>query len=172
MTNALAFLPLTFDTIRDLSNLAPAPDKTHLIQSINRTIPQSLVSEETHTFGAFKGRDAVGLIALEDARVMNDLRGSIVGDCLLIWQLLVDGHHERQGIGTAMVDFAKSYSGLVGLSGVALATLDNVDHTPLPFYEKQGFTATGRRIQDGPDNLLELVWRPARNTHRTARSDV
>jgi len=160
-TPELAFLPLTFDTIRRLSGLTLATDKSHLIQPLSRTIPQSLVSEETHTFGVFQGDIAVGLIALEDARVMDVLRASPIKDCLLIWQIMVDENHERHGIGSAMIDFAKSYAALVGLSGVALATLDKTKQTPLPFYEKHGFTPTGRRLQDGDDDLLELVWHPA-----------
>jgi len=144
-----------------VSRMSVAPEKAHLIQPLGVTIAQCLVSEETNPFGAFKQGAAVGFIALEDARVMPDLHGSIIQDCLLIWQVMVDHKHERQGIGSAMIDFAKSYAALVGLSGVALATLDKSVHTPLPFYERHGFKPTGRRIKDDDDDLLELIWQAA-----------
>ena len=157
----LSFLPLTYHTIDRLAGLTLAAQKSHLIQPLTKTIPQSLVSEETQAFGVFKDATPVGLIALEDARVMDHLNDTPIADCLLIWQIMVDARHERQGHGTAMVSFAKSYATLVGLDGLALATLDATEHTPLPFYEKLGFSPTGRRIQDGADDLIELVWRPA-----------
>jgi len=161
MTPKLAFLPLTFDTIAKLSNIAPAPEKASIVQPIARIMAQSLVGSETIGFGVFEGRDPVGVIALEDSRVMDGIDEPLIQNCLFIWQVFVDANHERRGIGSAMIEFAKSYAVNAGLTGVALATDDQSAHTPLPFYAKHGFIPTGRRIQDGPDDLLELVWRPS-----------
>ena len=155
----LNFLPLTFDTVERLSGLATAPQKAHLVRPAARLIAQAALSAENTTFGVFLDDVAVGLISLDDPRVMNEPADPLTRDCLDIWQLLVDGKHERQGIGRAMVEFAKSYAQLVGLSGLALNTMDNAKHAPLAFYEKLGFAPTGRRHQVGRDDMIELVWR-------------
>jgi len=160
MTDKLAFLPLSYDLINTVSKVQHAKGKAHLNQPLTTTIAQSLLSEETVAFGVFADKTPVGLLALDDTRVMGHMRDTPISDCLLIWQIMVNGKHERRGIGTAMVDFAKSYAALVGLNGVALATMDKVDHSPMPFYEKQGFKPTGKRIKDGDNDLIELVWRP------------
>ena len=155
----LSFLPLTFETIAILSDIGPAAGKTTLVQTTARILAQSLVGQETTAFGAFWGGEAVGLIALEDSRVMDGITEPLIQDCLFIWQVFVDAQHEGNGFGSAMIDFAKDYAQLIGLSGVALATNDAHRYSPLRFYEKHGFVPTGRRIEDGPDDLIELVWR-------------
>ncbi|GLC88045.1 GNAT family N-acetyltransferase [Lysinibacillus piscis] len=112
---------------------------------------QELVSIYSAAFGDLP-EEAAELIVFNTSTTGRKLwlirrEGVIVGtvttaeedDVQWITALAVHPHYERQGIGTALLSFAKNYAGTVGARAVMLdVELDN--SKALSVYEKAGFT--------------------------------
>jgi diamine N-acetyltransferase len=62
-----------------------------------------------------------------------------------IWKLLIDERHQRQGYGTATLDLIVEYfRGRPGVE-VAWTSAGQGEGSPIPFYERYGVRADGRR---------------------------
>ena len=150
----LKFLPLCDDLVGPFAALSVAEADRHLIAPNAVWLAEAALTPDARTF-CVVGDGPVGLVSLIDPRVVDE-DDHFTPDCLYVWRLMVDASARRSGHGARIVQFVKDYAQLVGLSGVTLTTMDRHPNNALPFYEGQGFTQTGRRLQ----GEAELIWRP------------
>ena len=75
-----------------------------------------------------------------------------------LWKLLIDERHQRRGIGTATLDLIVDY--FRNRPGVDLLSTSagQGEGSPIPFYERYGFTQTGEIVFDD-EVLLTLPLR-------------
>ena len=101
------------------------------------------------------GERAVGFVMISDGipaeRLASD--DDLLGPYFL-WRLLIDHHEQRKGYGTATLDAVVAY--LAGRSGADVlgTSAGHGPGTPLPFYERYGFVATGDFV--GHEAVLRL----------------
>jgi len=151
----LQFLPLCDEVAVPWSRLAVDPKDAHLISPNGVWMAQAALTPDARTF-CVADTVPVGLVSLIDPRVADEDNDHFTLNCLYVWRLMVDGTHRRKGYGAQIIDFVKTYAQLVGLSGVTLTTMDTEPRSAVSFYEKLGFTQTGRRL----NGEAEFIWRP------------
>ena len=73
-----------------------------------------------------------------------------------LWRLLIDRMHQRRGIGElAMRQFIQQLR-RQGVPRLFTSCAEGVAGGPRPFYDRLGFVATGRQVDDETELVLEL----------------
>ena len=98
----------------------------------------------------------VGLLAmLRPSAYPEDEDIIIRRDAAYVWRLMVGQGYQGRGFGVAALDEAKRTAKAWGYGGMTL-TVASKPHSAIPFYERYGFTLTGRMLW-GDENELEMV---------------
>lgn len=158
MKQSMQFIPLNRSNVDELSELAVRESEQHLICSNPEWLAQAAFVAESLTFGIFKEGRPVGVISFIDPRLVDEDdedHDHYQENCLYVWRVMVDKGSRGANVGVQAIEFALGYARLVGLQGVSLTTMDREAGNALPFYERLGFSATGRRL----DDEAELVFR-------------
>lgn len=122
-----------------------------MICSNSEWLAQAAFVAESLTFGIFKEGRPVGVISLIDPRLVDEDdedREHYQENCLYVWRVMVDKGSRGANVGSQAIAFALGYAKLVGLEGVSLTTMDREVANALPFYERLGFSTTGRRLDE------------------------
>jgi diamine N-acetyltransferase len=75
-----------------------------------------------------------------------------------LWKLLIDEHFQRRGYGTATLDLVSGYFRARPGVEVMWTSAGEGEGSPIPFYERYGFTRTGETVFDD-EVLLRLQLR-------------
>jgi len=148
--------PLEKATLSPVLRLAVAPQQTQFVSTAAVTVAQSMFEPASEVYGLWDGETAVGLIGMIDfTRPDADLVEGEEPDNLYLWRLLIDQGHQRQGYGSRALGFFFDRAREKGIAQVTLTAVDGPG-TPIPFYERHGFTPTGRIIK-GEVQMARLV---------------
>ena len=77
-------------------------------------------------------------VATVDGNVIGFLSAERHGETLHIWQMSVHFEHQGKGVGRALIDAARQWAKVQGLSSITLTTFRDVPWNA-PFYESCGF---------------------------------
>ena len=139
--------PLEKATLSPVLRLAVAPEQTRFVSTAAVTVAQSMFEPASEVFGLWDGETAVGLIGMIDfTRPDADLVEGEERDNFYLWRLLIDQGHQRRGYGSQALGFFFDRAREKGIARVTLTAVDGPG-TPIPFYERHGFTRTGRIIE-------------------------
>jgi len=149
------FAPITRQTLGGFLKMRLKDGQDEFVAPNAVTIAESIYEKGSEVYGIFEGQTPVGLAALIDlAHPEAFLHEGEDPNGVYLWRLSIDGAHQGQGHGRAALDFAVSRAGDLGRAYVSL-TANPQEGTPIPFYEKYGFSKTGRVI----DGEVELALR-------------
>ena len=139
--------PLEKATLSLILRMEVAPEQRIFVASAPVTVAQSMFEPASEVFGLWDGEAPVGLIGMIDfTRPDADLVEGEEPDNFYLWRLLIDQGHQRQGYGSLALGFFLDRAREKGFARVTLTAVD-APGTPIPFYERHGFTRTGRIIE-------------------------
>lgn len=150
----LSFIKANPSSVDELMSLRVKDSQQHLITNNEKWLVQTLIHSESLTFGIYHQQTAVGLVTLLDPRTTQQDTDHFQPNCLYVWRLMIDQHHQGGNFGIQALNFCKEMAQLLGLNGVTLTTMDTEKGNALEFYLSHGFQPTGRRL----DGEIELQW--------------
>jgi diamine N-acetyltransferase len=118
-------------------------------------------NEEAHArprmWVAFDSRTPVGFVMISDdiPQETLDANPDLIGPFYL-WRLLIDRRYQRRGYGSRVLDAVVEYVRSRGATVLWTSAVPG-DGSPLPFYERYGFVATGRIVEDEVELRLDLA---------------
>ncbi|OZS41909.1 spermidine acetyltransferase [Photobacterium sanguinicancri] len=151
---SINFLKINGHIAEEVIKLAVGTNQDHLIATNAEWLTQANFNNDSIDFAIYHSGQPAGLISLIDPRIRAIPDDHFQPDHLYVWRLMIDHAFQGKGIGNKAVNFAKNYAQLVGLSGVSLTTMDNEQGNAKPLYLANGFTPTGRRL----DDEIELIF--------------
>lgn len=160
----LIAVPITPGNRKDFADLRVKDDQEHLIATNEYWLDQSARVDVSETFGLVKDGENVGLFSLIDPRHVPDEdedRDHLQTDCGYLWRIMLDGKAQGQGLGPQALTLIEDYVRGAGLRGLSMTTMDTKAGNALPFYLSQGYTPTGRRLEDE----IELIKRFSEGDH-------
>ncbi|MDG2341197.1 MAG: GNAT family N-acetyltransferase [Paracoccaceae bacterium] len=148
--------PLTSKTLMPLIKLDVAAHQQGFVAPNAITMAQSLFEPGNEIYGIWEGETPVGLIAVVDMSHPNaDLDEDDDPDGLYVWRLMVAKDQQGKGYGRAAMEFAKQRCRDLGRKQLLLSAVEH-DQGAIPFYERLGFTRTGRIVSDEIEMVLAL----------------
>ena len=143
----LVVRPLEKATLSSILRLEVATEQRIFVATAPVTVAQSMFEPASEVFGLWDGETAVGLIGMIDfTRPDADLVEGEERDNFYLWRLLIDQGQQRQGYGSQALGFFIDRARAKGIARVTLTAVEGPG-TPIPFYERHGFTRTGRIIE-------------------------
>jgi len=138
---------ITRETLWPVLQLEVAPEQRRFVASNAISIAQAHFHPEAAWFRAiYAGETPVGFLMLHDEP----------GACFL-WRFMID--HRFQGLGYGRRALERLLDHVRTLPGAAEIRTSCVpgDGTPIPFYEKAGFTLTGEADEEGGELIMVAV---------------
>lgn len=140
------------------------PGQEQFVASVEKSFADAIESPEgcPRYWTINDGEEVVGFVMISDGVPASTIEAdpTIIGPYFL-WRLLIDEHHQRQGYGTATLDALVAYLRDRPDATELFTSCVPGDGTPQPFYERYGFVATGRIVED--EVLLRLDLRGGAN---------
>ena len=145
--------PLDAGTVLPVMNLEVAEAQRGLVAPNAVTLAQSIYEPASEVLGLFDGEKPVGLMAFIDtAHPEAELDEGDPTDALYLWRLMVAEGVQGKGHGRAALDHLETLARARERRQLLTSAVP-ADGTAIPFYERLGFTRTGRM----PDNEVELA---------------
>ena len=139
--------PLEKATLSSILRLEVAPEQRIFVATAPVTVAQSMFEPASEVFGLWDGETAVGLIGMIDfTRPDADLVEGEERGNFYLWRLLIGQGQQRQGYGSQALGFLIDRARAKGIARITLTAVEGPG-TPIPFYERHGFTRTGRIIE-------------------------
>lgn len=150
------FRILTAKTLMPLVNLDVADNQQDFVAPNAITMAQSLFEAGTEIYGMWVHETPVGMMAIVDmAHPDQELEPDDNPDGVYVWRLMVAKEHQGKGHGREAMRFAEKRCKEIGRSYVLLSAVDS-ENGAIPFYEKQGYTKTGK-IVDGETEMAKVL---------------
>jgi diamine N-acetyltransferase len=162
--------PVTLSPVDDanreaLQALAVRPDQTHFVAMVAKSYADAAADPGSHPrmWGLYAADDPVGFVMLSDgAESIEEEPGRWRYG---LWRLLVDARHQGRGYGRAALDLVVDYLASRPDATELYTSAVPGEGSPLPFYERYGFTQTGD-IDEGEVVLRLTLMRPAHEEDR------
>ena len=139
--------PLEEATLSSILRLEVATEQRIFVATAPVTVAQSMFEPASEVFGLWDGETAVGLIGMIDfTRPDADLVEGEERDNFYLWLLLIGQGQQRQGYGSQALGFLIDRARAKGIARITLTAVEGPG-TRIPFYERHGFTRTGRIIE-------------------------
>jgi diamine N-acetyltransferase len=148
---------ITDDNRVAVLELAVSPTQTEYVASVQQSFDDAAAAPEGKPWyrAIYAGEHPVGFVMLSDGIAPADLvDGTLLGPYYL-WRLLIDAKEQRRGYASVALRLVVDYLRGRPDAEVLLTSCVPGDETPIPFYEKQGFRATGV-VHEG-EHVLELT---------------
>jgi diamine N-acetyltransferase len=137
-----------------------APGQDRFVASVEESFRDAVtyVHAEPRYWTVHAGKAVVGFVMISDGIPMERLAADpeLVGPYFL-WRLLIDRRHQRRGYGSATLDAVVEYLAGRPNATVLFTSAGQDDGTPQPFYERYGFVATSRVVDDEVVLRLDLA---------------
>jgi diamine N-acetyltransferase len=137
------------------------PDQEQFVASVDKSFRDAIddVRACPRMWAAYDGDEIVGFVMISDGIPVETLAADddLVGPYYL-WRLLIDERHQRQGYGTAALDAVVAYLRTRPGADVLWTSCGQEPGTPQPFYERYGFEATDRFVEE--ERVMRLDLRP------------
>jgi len=137
----------------DILRLAVAPEQTELVDGVAHSLAEAAAKPDACPWcrAIYAEAVPVGFVMLTDGVPPGHPQFS---DPYYLWRLLIDAGHQRCGYGTAALDLVVQYvRGRPGAVELVTSAVPGVG-SPIPFYERLGFRATGTMY--GDEHVLVL----------------
>lgn len=136
------------------------PDQHEFVPPVAQSFREALEDARAvpRMWTAFDGDRPVGFAMISDGIPTDILAADphLMGPYYL-WRLMVDRRYQGRGYGTAILDAVVAYVRRRPGANVLLTSCTLGEGTPLPFYERYGFVATGRYEEGEPVLRLDLT---------------
>jgi len=143
--------------------LRTTPDRERFVSPVDASFRDAVVDVRAcpRMWTVHADDTMVGFVMISDGIPAGTLAAEqeIVGPYYL-WRLLIDTRYQRQGYGTATLDAVVAYLGDRPGADVLWTSAGQGDGSPQPFYERYGFVATDRIIDDEVVLRLDLTDAP------------
>jgi diamine N-acetyltransferase len=134
---------VTRDHLQVLIDLAVRPDQRDLVSPNVKTFAQAPFEPGAQVWGLWDGDTAVGLMAMVDPRDYTFFQDGDDREAAYLWRLMIADGHQGQGYGAAAIGLALKVARDWGCPRLTASVAD-VPHSNLGFYERLGFRWTGR----------------------------
>jgi len=128
-----------------------APGQERFVSSVEDSFRDAVVDARARprSWTVNDGDDVVGFVMISDGIPAEELAAApdLVGPYYL-WRLLIDKRRQRRGYGTAALDAIVAYLRDRPGADVLYTSVGRGEGSPQPFYERYGFVATGRIVED------------------------
>ena len=153
----LDFRPLDKASIIPLIRLEMAPGDDNFVAPNAVTMAQSLFDKSASIFGIWKGDAPAGFLAYCNKNHPDyELMDGEEPNGLYLWRFMIGKDFQRQGYGSAGLAFVEAEAKAHGLSHVSLSAEPEGEKSPIPFYEKNGYTRTGNIFDDEVELIKRL----------------
>jgi diamine N-acetyltransferase len=136
------------------------PEQHEFVPPVARSFREAIEDARAcpRMWTAFDGETPVGFAMISDGIPADVLAADphLMGPYYL-WRLMVDRRYQRHGYGTAILDAVVAYVRTRPGADHLLTSCSLGEGTPLPFYERYGFVATGRYEEGEPVLRLDLI---------------
>jgi histidinol dehydrogenase len=143
--------PVTEANMEELMKLAVAPHQTGFVATNTRSLAQAAYRSAGRPLGLYAEGRPVGFLLLWDGRRDPEEPR----DELCIWRLMIDAAHQGKGYGRAAIHWVIAEARRLGVAQVALSHAPENDAAG-GFYERLGFTYTGRLLDDEREMVCRL----------------
>jgi diamine N-acetyltransferase len=137
---------ITRDTLGALLALRVRPDQPGLVADNAVTLAEAPFETGSRVWGLWVGEVPVGLMALVHP---DEFQWHDAGDdteAAYLWRLMIDRNHQGKGLGRAAIALALQVARDWGKPRL-VASVSNVPHSNIGFYERLGFRKTGRIVE-------------------------
>ncbi len=139
---------VTKEHLRTLFELKVRDDQPGLVAPNEITLAQAAYEGAgAYVWGLWDGGIAVGLIAMIHSGEYADLEEGDDPEAAYIWRLMIGADHQGRGYGRAALEEAAKQARDWKLPKLTVTVVDS-PISPLPFYERAGFSRTGRIVDD------------------------
>jgi diamine N-acetyltransferase len=154
------FRRVTRDDLEAVCALRVASGQESLVTPNVMTMAEAQFEPGSLVHAMWQNGRAVGLLAMLRPSAYPAAEDIIIRrDAAYVWRLMVDKDFQGQGLGTLALDEASRIAIEWGYRGMSL-TVGGKPRSAIPFYERYGFTLTGRKLWND-DNELEMIhWFP------------
>lgn len=141
--------------------LSVGPGQDRFVSSVEQSFRDAVVDARAvpRMWAAYDGDRAVGFVMISDGIPTEtmDADPGLIGPFYL-WRLLIDEPAQRHGYGTACLDAVVTYLRTRPGADTLWTSCGQGPGTPQPFYERYGFVATDRVVEE--EVVLRLDLRP------------
>lgn len=131
---AVSLREITIETVRDVCDLAVAPEQTAFVTANAFSIAQAYFVPEAWFRAIYAGDTPVGFVMLHDDAASQEYH---------LWRFMIDARFQRHGYGRAALELVLAYvKARPGATYLSTSCVPGAGG-PRPFYEKLGFVDTG-----------------------------
>jgi diamine N-acetyltransferase len=142
----------TSKTVRALIKLKVGAHQGGLVADNAVTMAQAAYTDGSYVWGLWDTDTPVGLMAMIHPTESPDHEEGDDPNAAYVWRLMIDHAEQGKGYGKLAMSQAASQAQEWGFKRITLSVVD-APNSNIAFYEKQGFTRTGRII----DGEIELA---------------
>jgi len=144
--------PIVTDDDRELAlHVEQGPGQDRFVASVAQSFADAVRDARAmpRMWSVHHAGEVVGFVMISDGIPAAELAAGadLVGPYYL-WRLLIDERHQRRGYGTAALDAIVAYLRDRPGADVLYTSVGQGEGSPQPFYERYGFVATGRIVED------------------------
>lgn len=139
MSGSVTLREITRDSVRDVIRLSVAPDQQPFVAPNAVSLAQALFHEEAWFRAVHDGDALVGFVMLHDE---SQAKAPPERPRLTLWRLMVDQHHQRKGIGRAIMALVFEHARAKRFAELHTSYVDATGG-PEPFYRALGFVPNG-----------------------------
>ncbi len=143
------------DTVDLLIGLAVGSDQDGLVAENAVTLAEAPKVAGSRVWGLWDGSVPVGLMAMVHPHEYDRHGPGDDVNAAYLWRLMIAGEHQGKGYGQAAVAEAMAVTRGWGLSRL-VATIANVGHSNMGFYERLGFRRTGRIVDSEVEIAIDM----------------
>jgi diamine N-acetyltransferase len=131
-----------------LATLAVRSDQTHFVSSVAKSYADAAADPASHPvmWGLYADEEPVGFVMISDGA--EPIEAEPDRWRYGLWRLLIDARYQGRGYGRAALDLIVDYVTGRPDATELYASAGPGEGSPIPFYERYGFTQTGE-IDDG-----------------------
>ena len=149
---------VTREDLEAVCALDVAPDQKDLVTPNVMTMAEAPFEAGALVRALWQDEQVVGLLAmLRPSAYPEDEDIIIRRDAAYVWRLMIGEDFQGQGLGKIALDEAKRTAIEWGYGGMSL-TVGGAPHAATPFYERYGFTLTGRKLWDDENEIEMIYW--------------
>ena len=134
---------VTRDHLWPLIELTVRPDQRDLVSSNMKTFAEAPFEPGSRVWGLWDGNQPVGLMAMVHPREYPFHKHGDDREAAYLWRLMIAADRQGRGLGRAAITMALQVAREWGCPRLT-ASVSDVAHSNMGFYQRQGFHWTGR----------------------------
>jgi diamine N-acetyltransferase len=148
--------PVTRDHVRALIGLDVLPGQRDLVSPNVKTLAQAAYEPGAYVWGLWDGPAPVGLMAMVHPREYPFHEPGDDREAAYLWRLMIAAGFQGRGYGRAAISEAIAVARAWNTPRLTASVAD-VPHSNMAFYERLGFRQTGRIVEGEREIALDLA---------------